>query len=140
MRHNRLAFVAVAASVGLIATACGGDDGGGEEAGGGESTGAPALEGTGPITYVQGKDTSGFVQGVLDAWNAEHPDEEVTLIELPESADQQRAQMIQNAETESDAYSVISVDNVWTAEFAANRYIVELPEDEFPVDEMLPPV
>ena len=141
MRHNRLAFVAVAASVGLIATACGGDDGGGEEAGGGGGeTGAPALEGTGPITYVQGKDTSGFVQGVLDAWNAEHPDEEVTLIELPESADQQRAQMIQNAETESDAYSVISVDNVWTAEFAANRYIVELPEEEFPVDEMLPPV
>ncbi|MET0522021.1 MAG: extracellular solute-binding protein, partial [Jiangellaceae bacterium] len=141
MRHNRLAFVAVAASVGLIATACGGDDGGGDEAGGGGGeTGAPALEGTGPITYVQGKDTSGFVQGVLDAWNAEHPDEEVTLIELPESADQQRAQMIQNAETESDAYSVISVDNVWTAEFAANRYIVELPEEEFPVDEMLPPV
>ena len=139
MRHNRLAFVAVAASVGLIATACGGDDGGGEEAGGGE-TGAPALEGVGPITYVQGKDTSGFVQGVLDAWNAEHPDEEVTLIELPESADAQRTQMIQNAETQSDAYSVISVDNVWTAEFAANRYIVELPEDEFPVDEMLEPV
>jgi multiple sugar transport system substrate-binding protein len=35
---------------------------------------------------------------------------------------------------------VLSVDNVWTAEFAANRYIVELPEDEFPVDEMLQPV
>jgi trehalose/maltose transport system substrate-binding protein len=141
MRHNRLAFVAVAASVGLIATACGGDEGGGDEAGGGGGeTGAPALEGVGPITYVQGKDTSGFVQQVLDAWNAEHPDEEVTLIELPESADQQRAQMIQNAETESDAYSVLSVDNVWTAEFAANRYITELPEEEFPVDEMLPPV
>jgi multiple sugar transport system substrate-binding protein len=141
MRHNRLAFVAVAASVGLIATACGGDDGGGEEAGGGGETGAPALEGTGPFTVVHGKDTTGgVVQEILDKWNAEHPDEEATLIELPESADQQRAQMIQNAETQSDAYDLISVDNVWTAEFAANRYIVELPEDEFPVDEMLEPV
>jgi multiple sugar transport system substrate-binding protein len=138
MRQKRLAFVALAMSLGLAATACGGDDGGGgSEESGGDSA---ALEGTGPITLVQGKDTAGVVQGILDQWNAEHPDEEVTLIELPESADAQRAQMIQNAEAQSDAYSVLSVDNVWTAEFAANRYIVELPEDEFPVDEMLEPV
>lgn len=141
MRRKHLALVAGATATGLVLAACGGDDGGGEtEAGGGGETGAPALEGTGPITLVQGKDTSGFVQQVLDKWNADHPDEEATLIELPESADQQRAQMIQNAEAESDAYSVLSVDNVWTAEFAANRYILELPEDEFPVDEMLQPV
>ena len=141
MRRKHLAFVAAATASGMVLAACGGDDGGedGEQAGG-EATGAPALEGTGPITLVQGKDTAGVVQGILDQWNSEHPDEEVTLIELPESADQQRAQMIQNAETQSDAYSVLSVDNVWTAEFAANRYIVELPESEFPVDEMLEPV
>jgi multiple sugar transport system substrate-binding protein len=139
MRRKHLAFVAVATASGLVLAACGGDDGGGEQAGG-EATGPPALEGTGPITLVQGKDTSGFVQQVLDQWNADHPDEEVTLIELPESADQQRSQMIQNAEAQSDAYSVLSVDNVWTAEFAANRYILELPEDEFPVDDMLEPV
>lgn len=142
MRRKHLALVAGATATGLVLAACGGDDGGGETeaGGGGGETGAPALEGTGPITLVQGKDTSGFVQQVLDKWNADHPDEEATLIELPESADQQRAQMIQNAEAESDAYSVLSVDNVWTAEFAANRYILELPEDEFPVDEMLQPV
>jgi multiple sugar transport system substrate-binding protein len=138
MRRKHLAFVAGATATGLILAACGGDEGG-EQAGGG-ATGAPTLSGVGPITYAQGKDTSGFVQGVLDEWNAEHPDEEVTLIELPESADAQRTQMIQNAETESDAFSILSVDNVWTAEFAANRYIVELPEDEFPVDEILEPV
>jgi multiple sugar transport system substrate-binding protein len=138
MRQKRLTIVAIAMALGLAATACGGDDGGG--GGGGGEAEAGALEGRGPFTYVQGKDTSGFVQQVLDTWNAEHPDEEVTLVELPESADQQRAQMIQNAEAESDAYGVLSVDNVWTAEFAANRYIVELPEDEFPVDEMLEPV
>ena len=41
--------------------------------------------------------------------------------------------MIQNAQAKSDAYTVLAVDNVWTAEFAANRYIVELPQDQFPV-------
>ncbi len=142
MRRKHLAFVAAATASGMVLAACGGDDGGGDgEEAGGEPTGAPALEGTGPFTVVHGKDTTGgVVQEILDQWNAEHPDEEATLIELPESADQQRAQMIQNAETQSDAYDVISVDNVWTAEFAANRYIVELPEEEFPVDEMLEPV
>ena len=79
------------------------------------------------------------VQGSSTQWNAEHRTRR-SLSSSCRIADQQRAQMIQNAETESDAYSVISVDNVWTAEFAANRYIVELPEDEFPVDEMLEPV
>ena len=51
----------------------------------------------------------------------QHPDEKVTFVELPEDADQQRAQMIQNAQTKSDAYNVLNLDVVWTSEFAANR-------------------
>jgi len=141
MRRKKVALGAVTAIAALVLTACGGDDGGDSGSGGGGG-GGTALEGVGPITYVQGKDTTqgGVVQQILDEWNADHPDQKVTLIELPESADQQRAQMIQNAQAKSDAYDVISVDNVWTAEFAANRYIVELPRDQFPVDEMLEPV
>jgi multiple sugar transport system substrate-binding protein len=140
MRRKKVALGAVTAVAALVLTACGGDDGG--DSGSGDGGGGTALEGVGPITYVQGKDTTqgGVVQQILDQWNADHPDQKVTLIELPESADQQRAQMIQNAQAKSDAYDVISVDNVWTAEFAANRYIVELPRDQFPVDEMLEPV
>ena len=67
-----------------------------------------ALEGVGPITLVQGKDTSNFVQGQLDKWNQQHPDQKVTLIELPEDADAQRQQMIQNANAKSDAYAVLA--------------------------------
>jgi multiple sugar transport system substrate-binding protein len=90
---------------------------------------------------VQGKDTSNFVQGQLDKWNQQHPDQKVTLIELPEDADAQRQQMIQNANAKSDAYTVLALDNVWTAEFAANRYVVQLPQDQFPnVAQFLPPV
>jgi multiple sugar transport system substrate-binding protein len=33
----------------------------------------------------------------------------------------------------------ISVDVVWTAEFAANGYVVALPPDQFPTDKMLKP-
>ena len=68
-----------------------------------------------------------------------HPDQKVTLIELPEDADAQRQQMIQNANAKSDAYTVLAVDNVWTAEFAANRYIVELPAGPVPQRRRVPP-
>ena len=42
--------------------------------------------------------------------------------------------MIQNAQTESDAYTVLYTDVVWTSEFAANQWIEPLPADEFPLD------
>lgn len=138
MKRTSVAFGAFTASIALVLAGCSGssDSGGGS----GDSGSTAALEGKGPITLVQGKDVSGFVQGILDEWNKNHPDEEARLIELPESADQQRQQMIQNAQAKSDAYDVLVVDNVWTAEFAANRYIDELPQDQFPMDEFLPPV
>ena len=141
MQRRNMALLAAATAAGLTIAGCGGGgDSGGGSGGGGSAASSAALTGTGPITLVQGKDTSGFVQDILDTWNKEHPDQEVRLIELPESADAQRSQMIQNAQAKSDAYDVLVVDNVWTAEFAANRYIVQLPEAEFPVGEMMKPV
>ena len=139
MRRRSLAVGAMTAATALLLSACGG--GGSASSGGSSGGAATALDGVGPITLVQGKDTSNFVQGVLDKWNADHADQKVTLIELPEDADAQRAQMIQNANAKSDAYSVLAVDNVWTGEFAANRYIIELPQDTFPnTKDFLPPV
>lgn len=135
MRRRSVVLGAMTAVTALVLAGCAGGGGTSGSAGGGA-----ALEGVGPITLVQGKDTSGFVQTILDEWNAANPQATATLIELPESADAQRQQMIQNAQAESNAYDVLVVDNVWTAEFAANRYIVELPEDQFPVADMLPPV
>jgi trehalose/maltose transport system substrate-binding protein len=136
MRRRSLAVGALAAATALLVSACGGSSG----SSGGSQGASTALDGVGPITLVQGKDVSGFVRQILDGWNQQHPDQKATLIELPEDADAQRAQMIQNANAKSDAYSVLVVDNVWTAEFAANRYIVELPQDQFPIGDFLPPV
>lgn len=131
MKGKNLLTTSLAVAVLVSVSACGGDDGGAGD--------ATALEGTGPITLVQGKDTSGFVQEVLDEWNAEHPDEKVTIVELPAEADAQRQLMVQNAQTKSDEFDVLVVDVVWNAEFAANKYIVELPKDEFPLDDMFGP-
>ncbi len=47
--------------------------------------------------------------------------------------------MIQNAETQSDAFTVMSLDVVWTSEFAANQWVDPLPQDEFPMDSYLRP-
>ncbi|MGW3205635.1 ABC transporter substrate-binding protein [Streptomyces sp. NPDC001135] len=120
----------------LLLTACG--SGGGS--GSGEQAGSMSFEGRGPITYVAGKDTSGVVQKVIDRWNTLHPKEKVTFVQLPTDADSQRQQMIQNAETKSDAYTVLSLDVVWTSEFAAHQWIDRLPEKQFPLQRMLKPV
>jgi multiple sugar transport system substrate-binding protein len=128
--HTRKAVAgAVVGSLLLLASACGGGD---SSSGGGATTGVAALEGKGPITFATGKDTSGFLPSQVAAWNSQHPDEKVTVSELPESADGQRQQMVQNAQNKQDSFSVLNLDVVWTAEFAANRWILELPQDQFP--------
>jgi len=124
---------AIGVTIALLLAGCGDDGGGGDNAGG--SSGA--LEGTGEITLATGKDTSGNMQKIVDAWNADHPNEKVRIVELPESADGQRQQMVQNAQVKSDAFSVLNLDVVWTAEFAANRWVVELPEGDFDLDNYL---
>lgn len=131
---RKAAAAACAVLTAVTMASCGSGESDDSASGDGEYTGR------GPITYVAGKDTSGYVQDMLDVWNKKHPDEKVTFIELPTDADAQRQQMIQNAQTESDEYAVLSVDVVWNAEFAANRWIDELPADEFPTDKMLDPV
>ncbi|MPZ79627.1 MAG: extracellular solute-binding protein [Actinophytocola sp.] len=134
-RARTAALLAVAA---VVLAGCG-DDGGSGDTGGGGGGAAPALEGRGPITFATGKDTSGNMQKLIDQWNTEHPDEKVTITELPEAADEQRNRMIQNAQVESDEFSVLNLDVIWTAEFAANRWVVELPQDEFKLDDFLQP-
>ncbi|MET8180661.1 ABC transporter substrate-binding protein [Streptomyces sp. NPDC005336] len=133
----RTARRARAAAAALLATALAGCGANSSK----PSDNSPAeSSGRGPITLATGKDTTGTIQGQLDRWNKKHPDEKVKLVELPESADQQRQQFIQNAQTKSDAYTVLNLDPIWVAEFAANQWIDELPAKDFPLDKMLPAV
>ena len=119
----------------LALVACGSGGGGST----GQSGASTALDGRGEITFVTGKDTSGNMQKLVDKWNSDHPDQKVRIVELPESADAQRQQMVQNAQVKSDAYTILNLDVVWTAEFAANRWVAELPKDQFDLDNFLKP-
>jgi multiple sugar transport system substrate-binding protein len=122
----------------LLLAACGAS---GEESGGGAGDGstASAYQQRGPITFVTGKDVSGERAKEVAAWNADHPDEKVEMIELPEAADQQRQQLINNAQVRSDKFTVIRIDAVWTAEFAANQWVDEISPDDFDMTGYLQP-
>jgi multiple sugar transport system substrate-binding protein len=132
-RVRGAALLAVAA---VVLAGCGdsGSDGGG---GGGAAAGA--LEGRGPIKFATGKDTSGNMQKLVDEWNSKHADEKVEIVELPEAADEQRNRMVQNAQAKSKEFAVLNLDVVWTAEFAANQWVVALPQDQFDLDNFLEP-
>jgi multiple sugar transport system substrate-binding protein len=138
LRIRTVGQLGVAALAAAMLAACGSSDNGGSNNGGGGGS-SSALEGRGPITLATGKDTSNNLQHMVDAWNTQHADQKVTINELPESADQQRQQMVQVAQTKSDTYSVLVLDVVWTAEFAANRWVVELPKDQFDLTKFLAP-
>jgi multiple sugar transport system substrate-binding protein len=131
MRRIPLAVFVGTVATALVLTACGG--------GSKSNSGSAALDGTGPITFVTGKDTSGFLPKQVAAWNSAHPKETVKIIELPEAADAQRQQMVQNALAKANTYSVLNLDVIWTAEFAANGWIEQLKESDFPLDKLLPP-
>lgn len=106
----------------------------------GQTTGVASLSGIGPVTFATGKlDTSSYLPGLLAQWNAAHPRQRVTLIQLPDEADDQHAQMVANLQTRSSRYDVLSLDVIWTAEFAANGWIVPLSPALFPLGGFLRP-
>ena len=135
---RRAAIAGVTLTTLLAAAACGGDGGGGGTGAGASQPPTVDLTKQGPTEYWAGKDTSGNLKKIIAKFNEEHPEGKVTFHELPDSADQQRQQMIQNNQIKNPKMGVLSMDVVWTAEFAANGIVEALPPDEFPTDGMLP--
>lgn len=131
-RGRLLALVVVGIGTALLA-ACSGSETASQ------TPTAAGYDEHGPITFVTGKDVSGERAKEVAAWNADHPDEVVEMIELPDSADQQRQQLINNAQVRSDKFTVIRIDAVWTAEFAANQWVDEITTDQFSMDGYLQP-
>ncbi len=83
-------------------------------------------DGRGPITYAQGKDTTGKLGSIIDKWNSAHPNEKVKFVELPEAADDQRTALVQDFQAGAGTYDVAGLDVVWTAEFAGRGWLVPL--------------
>ncbi len=119
-----LAAVAITAS--LAACSTGGSDGGDDG-------------GRGPITFASGKDLTGSMPQLIDEWNAAHPDEEVTFIELSATPDDQRNAFIQDLQAQSGKYDVMWSDVVWTDEFAARGWLEPLDPARFGGPQLLAP-
>jgi multiple sugar transport system substrate-binding protein len=104
------------------------------------ASGGPTVASSGPITLATGPDFTGYMHPLVDKWNASHPSEKVTLLQLPDASDDQHAQMVTNLQAKSDRYDVLNMDIVWTAEFADAGWIIPLDRRQFPVDQFLKPV
>ncbi|MFF1443659.1 ABC transporter substrate-binding protein [Streptomyces sp. NPDC058295] len=102
---------------------------------------AGGLEGRGPLTLATAGDLTGYLGPLLQGWNRAHPGEKVTLVELPDSADESRAQMITDLRGGTRSrFDVLNIDVAWTSEFAAAGWIRPLPRDRFPLGAFLRPV
>ena len=126
--------LAAALSVGalLVTAACSSGTAASPAASGTAAASGANWDEVGPIVYAQGKDTSGRLGGGVGAWGRASPHERVTFPGRSEAADEQRSAMVQRGQSKSGEFTVMSVDVVWTAEFAANGWLEELPADKFP--------
>jgi multiple sugar transport system substrate-binding protein len=99
-------------------------------------------DGRGPLTLATAGDLTGYLGPLLEGWNRTHPGEKVTLVELPDSADETRAQMATDLRGggERSRFDVLNIDVNWTSEFAAAGWIRPLPRDRFPLGTFLRPV
>jgi trehalose/maltose transport system substrate-binding protein len=128
-----LRLVALAAAIAALALAgCGDDDDDGGDGGGGG--GAPDAEAVtqakaqGDVTWCIGKDTTGAFTTVVENFNKANPNANAELLELPTAADEQRRLQVQRLEAESPECDVLGVDVIWTAEYAAQGWVLDVTE------------
>jgi multiple sugar transport system substrate-binding protein len=131
------ARIALAAAAALLASGCGLI---GTAAAAPTSATTPSLSGIGPITLAIGQlDTTTYLPSLISEWNRANPGQRVTLIKLPNDTDDQLAQLAANLQAHSDAYDVMSLDVIWTAQFASNGWIIPLNGNQFPLGDFLRP-
>ncbi|MGN5633972.1 ABC transporter substrate-binding protein [Streptomyces sp. AC154] len=116
MGVRRRAAVAGLLSAMLAVAGCGNDG----------SSSTHEVDARGPITFVTQKDNSGVLPFIADKWNKAHPGEKVTIKQQSDQADQQLSDFEQHFQAKDPGYDVITVDVVWTAEFAARGWIIPL--------------
>lgn len=107
---------------------------------GGTAPGAARDGGRGPMTLATAGDLTGYLGPLLEGWNRAHPGERVTLVELPDSADETRAQMTTGLRSGDGRFDILNIDVAWTGEFAAAGWIAPLERKRFALDAFLPPV
>jgi multiple sugar transport system substrate-binding protein len=131
MRRTTYILALLGAGAALVA-GCGDDSSGGDSGASGQS--APdakvlspdaADNAKGSVNLCLPKDVSGAFHKTIAAFNKQS-DVKATLQELPESADEQRNQLIQRSQAKSSECDVMGIDVIWTAEFASQGWIQDL--------------
>jgi multiple sugar transport system substrate-binding protein len=140
--RKRVAATLVAAMA-MFVVACGGNNNSSTSGGGGaastQATGitkgvaqAPTLDqakdAKGSVTYCTGKDTSGAQIQSVKQFNAKFKAQGLSakLLEFPTSADEQRNQFVQRQEAKSSECDIFFSDVIWTAEFAAQKWLLDM--------------
>src|SRR2546430_1525372 len=115
----------------VVLAACGGGGGGGGGRGGGGGKTLSADDAKNPkgnISWCIGKDTTGAFASMVKQFNNANPNANVKLIELPTSADDQRAQQVQRLRAKSSECDVLGIDPIWMAEYASQGWIYDLSD------------
>ena len=123
MANQYKKMLAILAASGMALAAC--SDGGSDDS----AKGQEGADARGPITFAMGKNDTDKLRPIIDAWNKEHPDEQVKLQELAGEADAQRDTLVQSLQAGQDDIDVMALDVVWTAQFAANGWLAPLEGD-----------
>jgi len=125
MKTPRMLAALVATALFAIA-GCGG---GGDDSGGTpKAEKATQAKASGNVTWCIGKDTTGAFGTVVDNFNKANPKAKVKLLELPESADDQRRLEIQRLRAKSSECDVLGMDVIWTAEYAAQGWLKDVSD------------
>jgi multiple sugar transport system substrate-binding protein len=110
---------------------------------------ADPFDNRGPIILVDGPDTSfnRQIAQLAQDWNDRRgEDEKVTFVEMPYATDEYRAQLRARAQDlargdrstlQAQCYDVVTMDVIWTAEFARAGYLVPLDANEFRLNTFL---
>jgi multiple sugar transport system substrate-binding protein len=127
---RKIWWIALLGSLLLVLAAGCGSDGADDEGDSGapDAEAAPEPRAQGDVTWCIGKDTTGAFSTVVENFNEGNPDATVRLLELPESADEQRRLQIQRLRAESAECDVLGMDVIWTAEYAAQRWLLDVTD------------
>lgn len=131
-RSTRTGVVVTTAVAALALSACSSDSSTDSASDNGKDAAASddsSSEGRGPITFAMGKNDTDKLIPIIEKWNEEHPDEEVTLSELAGEADAQRETLVQSLQAGNSDYDVMALDVIWSADFAANQWLAPLEGD-----------
>lgn len=126
---------AVVSVLALALAACGGGGAGGGGGGGaGQAPDAKKVDAAsaenakGNVAWCIGKDTSGTFKPAVEQFNKENPGLTAKLVELPEAADEQRTQQVQRLRAKSPECDVLGIDVIWTAEYAAQGWLMDMTD------------